>query len=139
MLAASPSDRGPSAPSLRMVKSVRGVAKAMQRAAELLGLSISLDRHAAEDDLLAIIVAGLRNEHFKGPYLIGAHRAHVTGVDGQRDRLRVCRRWQKRWRRDRLALQPGADLQRPTLDGVDRREITDREEGPQQGASAVVG
>jgi hypothetical protein len=50
----------------------------MQRAAELLGLSISLDRHAAEDDLLAIIVAGLRNEHLKGPYLIAAHRAHVT-------------------------------------------------------------
>lgn len=45
----------------------------MQRAAQLLGLSISLDRHAAEDDLLAIIVAGLRNEHLKGPYLIAAH------------------------------------------------------------------
>jgi hypothetical protein len=82
----------------------------MQRAAQLLGLSISLHRHAAEDDLLAIIVAGLRNQHLNGPYLIAAHRAHVSGVDGQRDRLRVCRRWQKRWRRDRLALQPGADL-----------------------------
>jgi hypothetical protein len=50
----------------------------------LLGLSISLDRHAAEDDLLAIIVAGLRNEHLKGPYLIipgGIFRAKALTMD----------------------------------------------------------
>jgi hypothetical protein len=64
----------------------------MQHAAQLLGLPIGLGWHTAEDDLLAIIIAGLRNEHLEGPYLIAAHRAHVTGVDGQRDRLRVCRR-----------------------------------------------
>src|SRR6202162_5893020 len=117
----------------------RCCAKAMQHAAQLLGLPIGLDRHAAEDDLLTIIVAGLRNEHLEGPYLIAAHRAHVTGVDGQRDRLRVCRRRRRRWRHDRRALQSGADLQGPTLDGVDCREITEREEGLQQGASAAVG
>jgi hypothetical protein len=70
----------------------RCCAKAMQHAAQLLGLPIGLGRHTAEDDLLAIIIAGLRNEYLEGPYLIAAHRAYVTGVDGQRDRLRVCRR-----------------------------------------------
>src|SRR5580704_18823201 len=117
----------------------RCCAKAMQHAAQLLGLPIGLGWHTAEDDLLAIIIAGLRDEHLEGPYLIAAHRAHVTGVDGQRDRLRVCRRRRRRWRHDRRALQSGADLQGPTLDGVDCREITEREEGLQQGASAAVG
>ncbi len=64
----------------------------MQYAAQLLGLPIGLDGHTAEDDLLTIIVAGLRHEHLEGPYLIAAHRSNVTGVDGQRNRLRVYRR-----------------------------------------------
>src|ERR1700724_3166451 len=64
----------------------RCCAKAMQHAAQLLGLPIGLDRHAAEDDLLTIIVAGLRNEHLEGPYLIAAHRPHGTGAEGQPDR-----------------------------------------------------
>jgi hypothetical protein len=70
----------------------RCCAKAMQHAAQLLGLPIGLGWHTADDDLLVIIIAGLRNEHLEGPYLKAAHRAHVTGVDGQRDRLRICRR-----------------------------------------------
>ena len=53
-------------------------AEPMQQAAQLLGLPIGLDRHAAEGDLLAIVVAGLRHEHLEGPHLIAAHRAHVT-------------------------------------------------------------
>ena len=65
----------------------------MQHAAQLLGLPIGLGWHAAEDDLLAIIIAGLRNEHLEGPHLIAAHRPHMTGIDGQRDRLHVCWRW----------------------------------------------
>ena len=55
-------------------------AKAVQHASQLLGLPIGLDRNTAEDDLLAIIFAGLRNEHLEGSDLIAAHRAHVTGV-----------------------------------------------------------
>ena len=97
----------------------RCCAKATQHAAQLPSLSIGLDWYIAEDHLLAIIIAGLRNEHLEAPYLIAAHRTHVTGIDGQRDRVRVCWRWQRRWRRDSRALQPGADLQCPTLNGVD--------------------
>jgi hypothetical protein len=111
---------------------------ARQHAAPLLGLPIGLDRHIAEDDLLTLVVATLSNEHLEGPYLVAAHRAHVTAGDGQRYRLHVCPRWQRRWRHDGRALQPGADLQCPTLDGVDRREITGREEGRPQSASAAV-
>ena len=58
----------------------------------MLGPSISLERHAAEDDLLTIVVADLCNEHLKGPYLIAAQRAHVTGVDGQRASANLWRR-----------------------------------------------
>ena len=78
-LAASPSDCGPSAPSLRMVNSVLMVLRqgAMQHAAQLLGLPIGLGWHTAEDDLLAIIIAGLRNEHLEGHHLIAAHRART--------------------------------------------------------------
>src|SRR4051794_21739503 len=50
--------------------SARCCTKSMQHAAQLLGLPIGLDRHTAEDDLLTIIIAGLRNEHLEGPYLI---------------------------------------------------------------------
>jgi hypothetical protein len=39
---------------------------------------------------------------------------------------------------NRRALQPGTDLQRPPLDRVDRREITDREEVIEQGAGTPV-
>ena len=117
----------------------RCYAKAMQHAAELLSLPIGLGWHTAEDDLLAIIIAGLRNDHLEGPHLIAAHRADVTGIDRQCDCLRVCWRWQRRWRHDSLALQLGADLQCSTLNGVDRREIADREESPQEGTSAAVG
>jgi hypothetical protein len=53
-------------------------AKTMQNAAQLLSLSIGLDRYAAEDDLLAIVVADLRHEHLESPHLIAAHSTHVT-------------------------------------------------------------
>ncbi len=109
----------------------------MQYATQLLRLPVGLDRHAAEDDLLAIVVAGLRDEHLEGPHLVAAHRAHVTGVDGKRDRLRRRRR-HRRWQRDCLILQPGADLQGPLLDGIYCRQIADREEVLQQGAGAAV-
>ncbi len=67
-------------------------AKAMHYAAQLLDLPIGLDRNAAEGDPLAVIVAGLCDEHLEGSRLVAANCTHVTGVDGQRDRLRLCRR-----------------------------------------------
>jgi hypothetical protein len=105
----------------------------MQYATQLLRLPVGLDRHAAEDDLLAIIAAGLRDEHLEGPRLVAAHRAHVTGVDGKR------RRRHRRRRRDRLAFQPGTNLQGPLPNGLYCWAIADREKVLQQGAGAAIG
>jgi hypothetical protein len=53
-----------------------------RHAALLLGLPVGFDWRAGEDDRRAIVVAGLRNKHLEGPYLIAAYRTHMTRVDG---------------------------------------------------------
>jgi hypothetical protein len=52
----------------------RRCAKAMQHATQLPSVPIDLGWHTAEDDLLAIIIAGLRNEHLEGPHLIAVRQ-----------------------------------------------------------------
>jgi len=47
--------------------------KVMQHAAQLLRLPISLRRHAAEHDLLGVVVALLRDENLEGSRLETAH------------------------------------------------------------------
>src|SRR5258708_4044934 len=139
MLADSPKDRGPSAPSLRMVIAVPGGAtEAMQHAAQLLPLSVSLGRHAAEHNLLAVVVADLRREDLKGTHLVAAHRSHVTSVDAKGDRSRR-RRWCRSWCRDRFPLQSGADVQASLADRLDHWRIAvEREELLQQPVCAAV-
>src|SRR5271165_6104749 len=58
--------------------------KAMQYAAQLLLLPISLGRHTAEHGPLAGVVADLRDEDLERPYPIAVHRFHVTSADGER-------------------------------------------------------
>jgi hypothetical protein len=109
----------------------------MQHAAQLLGLPISLGRHAAEHDLLAVVVADLRDEDFEGPCLVAAHRFHVSPVDGECDRLRFARRSRRRWRHC-LPLQSGADMQGPLADRLHLRGVAEREELFEQRTSATI-
>ena len=109
----------------------------MQHAAQLVPLSVSLGRHTAEHDLLAVAVADLRREDLKGTHLVAAHRSHVTSVDGKGDRSR--RRRCRSWCRDRFPLQSGADVQRPLADRLDHwRVVAEREELLQHPACAAV-
>ena len=88
-VAASPKDRGPSAPSLRMVTGVRGVAP--RRCSTLLRnpapVAADQPRPApAKHGPLAGVVADLSDENLERAHLIAAHRFHMTPVDGERDR-----------------------------------------------------
>jgi len=49
-----------------------GGPEVMQHAAQLLGLMVGFRRHAREDDALAVVIAGLRNDDLKGADLVGA-------------------------------------------------------------------
>jgi hypothetical protein len=57
----------------------------MQHAAQLLLLPTRLCRHAAEHDLLLLVVADLSEEKLERPPLILASRSHVAAVNGERD------------------------------------------------------
>jgi len=51
-------------------------------------LSVGLGGHAAEYDLLAVIVADLGEHHLEPANLITSDRSHMAAVDGDRDGLR---------------------------------------------------
>src|SRR4051812_40137775 len=111
--------------------------KAMQHAAQLLLLPISLGWHAAEHGPLASVIAYLRDEDLERAYLVTAHRFHVTPVDGERDRSCAARRG-RRWRCHGIALQSGADAHRPLTDRLHLRGVPEREEILEQRAGAAV-
>src|SRR5271166_5806673 len=111
--------------------------KAMQHAAQLLLLPISLGRHAAKHDPLAGVVADLSDEDLERAYLVAAHRFHVTPVDGERDRPSFARRT-RRWRCHGIAFQSGADAHRSLTDRLDFWGVPEREELFDQRAGAAV-
>src|SRR3954452_2150807 len=81
--------------------------------------------------MLAIVVAGLRDDDLEGPYLTDRHRSDMTGVDGQRNRLgRYRRRGPRRYRR--LAFQPGTNPQGPLPEGLHPWRRPEGEEVVQQ-------
>src|SRR5271165_6469246 len=106
---------------------VRCRPKVKHHPAQLLRLPIGLGRHAAEHDLVAFVIADLRDENLEGPCLIAAHRFHVSPVDGECDRLRFGRGSRRRWRH-RLPLEAGADMQGPLADRLHLRGVAEREE-----------
>jgi hypothetical protein len=55
----------------------------MQHTAQLLPLPVRLGGHAAEHDLLSVVVAYLREEDLERAHLVAANRAHVAAVDRQ--------------------------------------------------------
>src|SRR4051812_11111602 len=111
--------------------------KVVQHPAQLLRLVVGLVRHAGEDPVFAIVVAGLRDHDLEGPHLTARYRSDVAGVDGQRDRAgRDRRRGSGRCRR--LTFQPCADPQGALPDGLHDRRGPEREEGIQQCASTPV-
>jgi hypothetical protein len=59
----------------------------VQHTEQLVPLPIRLRGHAAENDLLAVIVADLGKHHLERADLITSDRAHVATVDGERDCL----------------------------------------------------
>ena len=59
-------------------------------------LPIRLCGHAAENDLLAVIVADLGKHHLERANLITSDRPHMAAIDGERDGLRRGR-WCGGW------------------------------------------
>src|SRR3954462_12540408 len=138
-LAASPKDLGPSAPSLRMVTGVSGVAPRRCSTPRSCSCCRSASGwHAAEHGPLAGVIAYLRDEDLERAYLVTAHRFHVTSVDGERDRSRFARPGRGWWGRHGIALQSGADAHRPLADRLDFRGVPEREELFEQRAGAAV-
>src|SRR4051794_23620215 len=82
----------------------------VQDTAQLLRLVIGLVRHAGEDHLLTVVVAGPGDDDLEGPYLMGGHCSDMTGVDGERDRA-GRQRWRGSGRCRRLTFKPRADPQ----------------------------
>jgi hypothetical protein len=89
-------------------------AEAVQHAAQLLLLPVRFRRHAGEHDGFAPRATDLGGDGLEGARLVAAHRAHVVGVDAERDRVRLGRRSGRRlgWRQ-RRAFEPPAAWSRP--------------------------
>ena len=96
----------------------------MQHAAQQLGLPIGLGctllKTICSPSLLACAT-----KTPEGPYSTAAHRAHVT--ESMDSAIVSASAGGSRGAGATTAsnFQPGVDLQRPTLNGVDRREIAD--------------
>src|SRR5208283_5088153 len=61
--------------------------KVTQDGAELLTLPVRLDRDAAEQPLLSLVVAGASQNNLERSNLIGSDRFHMAAVERHRDRL----------------------------------------------------
>ena len=112
--------------------------KVVQHVAQLLHLPIGLGRHAAEHNLLAGVVADLRNEDLEGPHLVAAYGVHMAAVDGECDRVRFFRWRSGQARCHCLPFKPGTDLQGPLADRLHLRRVAEREKVPEQRAGAAV-
>lgn len=109
----------------------------MQHTAQLLPLPISLGGHAAEHDLLSVVVAHLRDKDLERTHLVSANRPHVTAVDGQCDRRRLGG-WSGRLD-CRFSLQSGTHAQGALTGRLDRWDVDERKELRQQHPGATVG
>jgi hypothetical protein len=136
-LAASPRDRGPSAPSLKIVIGVVGVAPRPCSTPRNCALPVSFGGHAAEHDLLSVVVAHLREEDLERTHAVAANGTHMAAVDGQGDRSRlVCRRGRLN---RRLPLQSGTYARGAAAGCLNRRDVRDRQELRQQCPGTAVG
>jgi hypothetical protein len=106
-------------------------------AAQLIPLPIRLRGHAAENDLLAVIVADLSKHHLERASPITSDRPHMAAVDGERDGL-CFGRWRARLARHRQLLQASAHPQGSPTARLHRRNVADWQEVRQQCAGPAI-
>src|SRR5260370_21751677 len=100
----------------------------MQHAAQLLALPVSFGWHAAEHDLLSVVVAHLRQEYLERTQLVAAHRPHMSTVYRQRDRSRLSR-WRRRLNRSR-PFQSGSHAPGAAADRLTPPDVREGQEVP---------
>jgi len=112
--------------------------QAMKHTSQLSRLRVRLSRHAAEHDLLPLIVADLGKENFERASLVLTSSSHVAAVNGERNGLRR-HRWLGPRRRDGFLLQPGANTKGPLpgcfdgLQGIKRQKLRPQHPSPAVG------
>jgi hypothetical protein len=97
----------------------------MKYTSQLSRLRVRLCRHAAEHDLLPLIVADLGEENLERAPLVLTSRSNVTAVDGERDRFRRGRRIGPDLG-DGFPLQPGTNTKRSLAHGFHGLRLTKR-------------
>jgi hypothetical protein len=65
----------------------------MKSAAQLIMLRNSLRGHAAENDLLPIVICDLSEQDLERAHLIMSNRSDMAAIDGKLDRFRFYRGW----------------------------------------------
>ncbi len=65
---------------------IRSGAEVLKNVGQLLALSVSLCRHAAEHDLVASVIARLSDEDLERARLVATDRFRVPAIDGEHDR-----------------------------------------------------
>lgn len=111
-----------------------------QNTAQLVALPVRLGWHAAEHDLLAIVIANVSDKDLERTTLIAACRSDMAAIDGDRHRLCWWRRRRTLRRRQRFSFQPGADVKRSLPDRLHLgRVVTEWEKLGQKAACTTIG
>src|SRR5580698_8770777 len=111
----------------------------LQNTAQLVALLVRLGWHAAEHDLLTIVIANVSDKDLKRTTLIAACRSDMAAIDGDRHRLRCLRRRRTLRRRQRFSFQPGADLECSLSDRLHLGHVvTEREKLRQKVACTTI-
>ena len=105
----------------------------MKCAAQLVLLRNSLRGHAAENDLLPVVIRDLGQQDLERAHLILTNRSDMAAIDGKRDRFRLHRGWFGRLRgADGFIFQPRAHTDRALAGRLHRRNVVERQELRQQ-------
>src|SRR5271170_3390110 len=99
-------------------------AQFMKNAAQLPLLRNSLRGHAAENDLLPVVICDLGEQDLERAHLIMTNRSDMAAIDGKRDRFRLHRGWFYHLRGcDGFLFQPRARTDRALARGLHRRYV----------------
>jgi hypothetical protein len=114
-------------------------ARFMKDTAQLVLVRNSLRGHAAENDLLPVVICDLSEQNLQPAYLILTNRSDVAAIDGKHDRFRRHRGWFHHLHgRDGLLLQPRANTDRASAGRLHRRNVVERQKRRQPCSGAPV-
>jgi hypothetical protein len=112
----------------------------LQNTAQLMALLVRLGWHAAEHDLLTMVIANVSDKRLERTTLIAVRRSDMAAIDGDCHRRCWWRRRRTFRRRQRFSFQPGADVKCSLSDRLHLGHvITEREKLRQKSTCTTIG